>query len=768
MPGAAGNACGEQAAEGRADADARWAVLDRNREVFALEQEIRTLRARCEALAAVESEFTALGESRSWRWTRPLRVLLGLLLREPAYVGQLRSLTRWIHSRGLGGWLHALFPPDSPIEQMGVPRPRRRRDVSVDIVVLIDGQVALVRQCLDAVLRSTLPPYRLFLMDVSGKPEIDAYLDRLAATHGAQLLPHDPSLGVGRTLYAALQPEKGWLALLRDDTIVSEGWLDALMQAAAIYPRAAVVGPLTTAMLHEWLPATEQGAIIGETTTGLADLDDIAAAVLRVGCRQPIAVRHLDGACLLVRRELLNASTGVDARTLAKGIELNPTPWSWTRRWRPRLLLADDVYVETRAKPTGRCRQSEQNAVGVDANRGDTNAGRGSVNIESDTCHLIALAATCGRLAEEIQWGRAALSRNPRLEGRRVAFLMPAGTVSAGIAALLDQAQALRDLGVDAWIVRVGLVRPPSEAVSPAFQLPVLWARSARDVQTTLADVDIRFDAVVAVGMDMLGALPLAAGPICGCYLPADSRIEPAVLGSEQRALLRRPTSGRLRLLAQIGGTAESLAKQLAVQSGVVGASIDTAVFRPSPAMDVGNRAPRISVLLGRDLEGAGLSLWELPVRLRSRLRLPMPVDAVLAADLSLALKDPAATESLADLSPQDLSIRLRRSDIFLDLSDSPAGEFVTLAAMACGCAVIISCTGTGPEFARHEGNALIVANADQDAPIAAVARLAADHVLCDRLRRQAALDAAARPHRRAALALAITLFDGDLEARRH
>jgi len=141
-------------------------------------------------------------------------------------------------------------------------------------------------------------------------------------------------------------------------------------------------------------------------------------------------------------------------------------------------------------------------------------------------------------------------------------------------------------------------------------------------------------------------------------------------------------------------------------------------------------------------------------------------VDAVLAADLSLALKDLAATESLTDLSPQHLSMRLRRSDIFLDLSDSPAGELVTLAAMACGCAVVIS--RTGPEFARHEDNALVVAHTDQDTPMAAVERLAADHVLCDRLRRQAALDAAARPHRRAALALASFLFDGDLEARPH
>jgi glycosyltransferase involved in cell wall biosynthesis len=138
--------------------------------------------------------------------------------------------------------------------------------------------------------------------------------------------------------------------------------------------------------------------------------------------------------------------------------------------------------------------------------------------------------------------------------------------------------------------------------------------------------------------------------------------------------------------------------------------------------------------------------------------------EAVLAVDLSLALNRAGPTQSLADLSQPALAARLRGCDLLLDLSDAPAGELVTLAAMACGCAVVIARREGVPGFVRHEENALVVDHADPNAPAAAMARLLEDRALQDRLRCRAAVDAAARPHRRAALALANALFAGDRE----
>jgi hypothetical protein len=592
------------------------------------------------------------------------------------------------------------------------------------------------------------------------------YLSAFAGTHGAQLLPQNSDSSLGYGLSAALgQADGGWVALLRDDVVVAEGWLDRLMQALTTDVRAAAVGPLTTAVLCDMLPASEQGAIVGDATAEPVHVDEIAAAAFRVGCWRPVRVSRLDGACLLLRGERRGALSRIDLRPWLNGNGRASSLWFQLSGQSARLLLAADVYVQTGAAPSVRgavAQRGASNALGAMNEAGSVQA---RVAVAPDGGHPIALAAACGRIAEEIKWESSAASRNSWFEGRRLALLLPVSALSTGITVVLDQAYALRDLGVDAWIVRVGASPSHAEVASAAFQLPVLWARTARDVPPTLADTGIRFDAVVAVGMKMLEALPFSKEPICGCYLPAESIVEMAAPSRHHVALLGHcAAQGRLRLLAQVATAAGSLLEQLAVQPEVVGVSIDTTVFRPLPTAVAGSHAQRISVLRAQGPDGAQLSLGALPTPRRSRLGLSMWADSVLGDDLSRAMKKSEATDLLIDLDPLDLAMQLRRSEVFLDLSNSPLGEIITLAAMACGCAVIIACSDRGPEFARHEENALIVDRADAAAPVAAIARLVADPVFCDRLRRQAAVDAASRPHRRAALALASALFDCDRE----
>jgi hypothetical protein len=621
---AAGGALAQWPDTGHADAGGDDGLANRNHEVFALEQEIRSLSARCDALAAAEAELQAMRQSASWRWTRPLRVLLGLVFREPAYVAQLREVMRRIAAHPLAALMGARFHDPALADQDAVVCPRQRRDVSVDVVVWVDGQATLVRQCLEAVLRSTLPPYRLFLIDVSSRPDVHAYLEGFAATHGAQVVPHAPALGLERALSSALgHSDGGWIALLRDDAIVSEGWLDGLMQVAATDPRTALVSPLTTDLLRGVLPAGAHGALFGATTGEPAAAEDIAGAAFRVGCRQPIGLPRVDGACVLMRRELLHAAERIGGRAWSQGLPTRAARSHWLRRARLRPLLADDVYVQTGSTVGAPGPDGVPDAARAGLQGGFMQAGRAPVPImaATDACRPIALAATAGRIAEEIDWLQGTPARNPLFEGRRVAFVCGAEATAAGVELFLSQAHALRELGVDAWIVSAGSMRGHSDALWNRSPLPVLAAPSLRDVASTLANAGIGFDAIVAVGLDLLEILPSVAGPIRGCYLPDAARTD-AAAGAAHRALLGQSTLGELRLLVQLEHSAAALSRQLGAGAAVVGASIDTALFRPSATIAVRRGVPRISVLIAKDADGARLALRDLPRHLRSRLGL--------------------------------------------------------------------------------------------------------------------------------------------------
>jgi hypothetical protein len=722
----------------------------RTREVFALQQEVRSLRARCDSMTKAELDFVALQESRSWRLTRPLRVLIGLLLRESGYVTEIRGVFRLLAGR-FPSWLRRVVFSEPHIEERGVARPRLRRDVPVDIVVVrLHGEADSIRRCLESVLRFTLPPYRLFLTEAgSGGADIHV-LEQLAAAYGAHMLPHDQDRGLGSALPPMPTPDfNRWVALLRDDVVVSEGWLDGLAEALSLDPQAAAVGSLTTAMLNNWF--TDLEGDFADRTAEWADAEKVAASVFRVGCRQPIRVSRLDGACVLFRSGgLVKAArcTAEEARTNGGRARAIPPG-------RTRLVVAGDVFVGTAVVPCENVREllraSVERSLSYWTQMFPTSAHDGSVPLS--------LAAVCGRAAEDVRWGRVAMVDRSRFEGRRVAFLLSADASSARSAFLLAQAHALGDLGIDAWIVRIGSETAGSSAES---ELPILHAKCHRHVPEALADTGVQFDAVVAVGAELLEAVP-KLGTVRACYLWAGPGARPEIVDTEQLRILTGEALSDLRVLTESDKALEALTERVALRAAVVGPSTDTAIFRPP--LRYGRRLGglRIMILTGCRHDDLRLAVSSLPAPFRSRL---VPRDVVvtsLAIELRRLSEYSRRSSSLQGVAPTDLANRLRRCDVFLTLCQSTLADYVALAAMACGCAVVIARNDGAPEFAHHEENALVVvANRAANA----VARLARDRALCDRLRLRAASEATARSHRRAALAMANALFDADVAER--
>jgi len=83
--------------------------------------------------------------------------------------------------------------------------------------------------------------------------------------------------------------------------------------------------------------------------------------------------------------------------------------------------------------------------------------------------------------------------------------------------------------------------------------------------------------------------------------------------------------------------------------------------------------------------------------------------------------------EQVADL--------LRRSDVFVDLSDYQAFGRTGLEAMACGCAVILPQKGGADEYAVDGANAVLANTEDEDHCYAVLRDLVQDGDLRERIR---------------------------------
>ena len=127
---------------------------------------------------------------------------------------------------------------------MTPPQPAPR----VDIVVPVYNAPEDVRRCVDSLLACTSGEFRLLLIDDgSADPAIAEIFDALARRGDprVELARNDRNLGFTATANRGMTASRADVVLLNSDTIVTTGWLDALLRCAASDARIATVTPFS-------------------------------------------------------------------------------------------------------------------------------------------------------------------------------------------------------------------------------------------------------------------------------------------------------------------------------------------------------------------------------------------------------------------------------------------------------------------------------------------------------------------------------------------
>jgi GT2 family glycosyltransferase/glycosyltransferase involved in cell wall biosynthesis len=120
----------------------------------------------------------------------------------------------------------------------------------IDIVVPVYNAPDEVRRCVDSVLTNTTGDYRLLLIDdASSDSAVGAYFIELAtrALPNVTLAVNDGNLGFTLTANRGMASSRAGadVVLLNADTIVTRGWLDALVRCAASDPSIGTITPFS-------------------------------------------------------------------------------------------------------------------------------------------------------------------------------------------------------------------------------------------------------------------------------------------------------------------------------------------------------------------------------------------------------------------------------------------------------------------------------------------------------------------------------------------
>ncbi len=278
----------------------------------------------------LQSEYTAVVNSRSWKFTRPFRFVRRVVTRKR--LRQLLNPAQWIRmtrvfafywrTQGFRGALDALqHPPrEEPRtaafseQQLSLPqdvaepvRLARPDDPVVSVVIPVYNQLAYTAACLQSIASVTTEVrHEVIVVDDASSDDTQQWLQRC---EGVTVLANRKNRGfIGTCNHGADKARGRYLVFLNNDTRVTDGWLDALVATFEQRPDAGVVG---ARLVFADGTLQEAGGIVFRDGSGwnFGRGDDPDRPVYGFVSEAD----YVSGACLAIARDRFAALGGFDA-----------------------------------------------------------------------------------------------------------------------------------------------------------------------------------------------------------------------------------------------------------------------------------------------------------------------------------------------------------------------------------------------------------------------------------------------------------------------
>jgi GT2 family glycosyltransferase len=706
--------------------------------------------------------FFRLYEKIKYRYLMSVYRRLGLASGRPAAAAAAQlaatEVAETTHARG-----------DFPVADVAPAPALAPHSASVEIIVCIHNAPADVRRCLESVIANTRAPYSLILVDDGSGEETRDYVAAFADSQGAALIRNEKAKGYTFAANQGLRRSRAeYVVLLNSDTVVTPLWLDRMVACAESDEQVGLVGPLSNAASWQSVPELFRDDEWADNTLPEGfKVGDMAKLLAQFSARIHPPVPFLNGFCLMIKRGVIEQLGYFDEEAFGRGYGEENDYCLRARKAGRQLRVADDAYVyhaQSRSYSHERRKELSRHAdAALHAKHDPEMILKGVEACRSDRL----LEGIRARSRAMLERRRLVESGKERWEGKRVLFILALTSGCGGGNVVIDEAEAMRKMGVDARLLNLNCNRVAFERSYPDIAVPVVYVEDRQGVLDTAAG----YDAVTATAYDTVFWLDPtdgsgAKGPVKAYYV---QDFEPYFFTPDSRNFMVAWDSytehRELVRFTKTEWNRDMVLENAGVDCVVVGPSVNIDLNRPRRRRDPDwpVRPLRVAAMIRPSTPRRNPRLTMEVLREAHRLHGANIEIILFGCDSSdpefLALPHDFAWRNAGMLTRPKVANLLNEVDLFVDFSEFQAMGLTAMEAMACGAAVILPRKGGGGSFAANDRNAVAVDTGSKESCVEALDKLILDEKRRARLQQQALTDICAHSPERAAYNILDALF---------
>ncbi len=170
----------------------------------------------------------------------------------------------------------------------------------VSIILVTQNRLDFTKKCVNSIRRHTRQPYELIFVDNASKDSTVKWLKRqVKENKGSRLIENKENAGLIKGRNQGLNVAEGeYIVLLDNDVIVSQGWLDSMLQCLNSGSDVGIVGPMTNS-------GSGIQQVLDDSYRSVDYLDKYAAKFMERYRHRRIPCRNIAGFCQLFKRTLV-------------------------------------------------------------------------------------------------------------------------------------------------------------------------------------------------------------------------------------------------------------------------------------------------------------------------------------------------------------------------------------------------------------------------------------------------------------------------------